>query len=194
MTVTDLIGDVNPPFDDYIAQVLTDLGYHVTVNRLPLTDANIAHFYDPAGGVQVGSGRLAPRLSTPVHVLRPALPMSHRPEQQQYAFNYCDRERDRAADAALALEATDPGRANRAWADVQHRVVDGAPVVFGATTRDVWYTLASGRQLPTGRDLRPTVQPDLGPVTRRALAEVGTNGGDEGGRARASTRLPRGLT
>jgi hypothetical protein len=23
---------------------------------------------------------------------------------------------------------------------VQHRVIDGAPVVFGATTRDLWYT------------------------------------------------------
>ena len=50
---------------------------------------------------------------------------------------------DRAADAALALQATDPGRANRAWAEVQHRVVDGAPAVFGVTYRDLWYT--SGR-------------------------------------------------
>jgi ABC-type transport system substrate-binding protein len=40
----------------------------------------------------------------------------------------------------LALQATDPGRANRAWAAVQQRVVDGAPAVFGVTNRDVWYT------------------------------------------------------
>lgn len=65
VTVTDLIGDVNPPFDDYIAQVLTELGYHVTVNRLPRTEATRDHFYDPAGGVQVGSGGWLPDYPRP---------------------------------------------------------------------------------------------------------------------------------
>lgn len=140
VTVTDLIGDVNAPFEDYIAQVLTDLGYHVTVNRLPLTDVTSAHFYDPAGGVQVGSGGWLPDYPRPSTYYDTLFRCPTVQIQQQYAFNYCDRDADLAADAAAALQATDPGRANRAWADVQHRVVDGAPVVFGATTRDVWYT------------------------------------------------------
>ena len=138
VTVTDLVGDINPPFDDYIAEVLTDLGYHVIVDRLAFTDANREHFNDPHGGVQVASGGWLPdypRASTYYDPLFrcPAI-------YQAYVFGYCDPEIDRAADAALALQATDPGRANREWAAVQQRVVDGAPAVFGVTTRDVWYT------------------------------------------------------
>jgi ABC-type transport system substrate-binding protein/DNA-binding SARP family transcriptional activator/DNA-binding beta-propeller fold protein YncE len=138
VTVTDLVGDANPPFDDYVAQVLTDLGYDVTVERLPRTDANAEHFDDPAGGVQVGSGGWLPDYPRPSTYYDQLFRCPAK--NQEYAFGYCDPETDRAADAALALEAADPGRANRAWAEVQHRVVDGAPAVFGVTSHDVWYT------------------------------------------------------
>src|SRR5690349_20643441 len=137
VTVTDLVGDVNPPFDDYIAQVLTDLGYHVTVERLPFTAANRAHFYDPAGGVQVASGGWLPDFPRPSTYYDP---LFRCPANLQYVINLCDPDTDRAADAAQVLEATDPGRSNRAWADVQQHVVDRAPVVFGVTIRDVWYS------------------------------------------------------
>jgi ABC-type transport system substrate-binding protein/DNA-binding SARP family transcriptional activator len=136
VTVTDLVGDLNPPFDDYIAQVLTDLGYHVTIDRLPRTDANGDH---PAGRIQVGSGGWLPDYPRPSTYYDQLFRCSG---TQQYVFDYCDPATDRAADAALALQATDPGRANRAWAEVQHRVVDGAPAVFGVTYRDLWYTSA----------------------------------------------------
>ena len=140
VTVTDLVGDLNPPFDDYVAQVLTDLGYDVTIERLPRTGTNQKHFDDPAGGVQVGSGGWLPDYPRPSTYYDPLFRCPAK--SQEYAFGYCDPETDRAADAALALQATDPGRANRAWAAVQQRVVDGAPAVFGVTTRDVWYTSA----------------------------------------------------
>ena len=107
---------------------------------MPRTDPNSARFYDPEGGVQVGAGLWLPDYPRPSTYYDLLFRCPTVKRQQAYAFNYCDSETDRAADAALALEATDPGRANRAWADVQHRVVDGAPVVFGATTRDVWYS------------------------------------------------------
>jgi ABC-type oligopeptide transport system substrate-binding subunit len=137
VSVTDLVGDGNPPFEDYIAEVLTELGYHTTVNRLPLTSANRQLFYDPTSGVQVGSGGWIPDYPRPSTYYDPLFrcPVNN----QEYAFGYCNPETDRFADAALALQATDPGRANRAWASVQHRLVDAAPAVFGATTHDVWY-------------------------------------------------------
>jgi len=140
VTVTDLVGDLNPPFDDYVAQVLTDLGYHVTVERLPRTDENRDHLNDPGGGVQVQSGGWLPDYPRPSTYYDLLFRCPTIRQQQAYVFNYCDPGTDQLADAALALQATDPGGANRAWADVQHRVIDGAPVVFGATTRDVWYT------------------------------------------------------
>ncbi len=139
VTVADIVGDASPTFDDYIVGVLRELGYRVELQRLAQTDANQAIVDDPTSGIQVQSGGWLPDYPRPstFYDLLVRCPSDGQP--QAYALAYCSPDTDRAADAALALEATDPGRALRAWSAVQAAVVDQAPVVFGATTRDLWY-------------------------------------------------------
>jgi hypothetical protein len=60
-------------------------------------------------------------------------------DQQQYPTGFCDAALQEQAEAALALEPVDPGRALRAWAGVHHAMVDQAPLVFGVNVHDVWY-------------------------------------------------------
>lgn len=136
VTVADLVGDFNPPFDAYIADVLRELGYDVELRVKPVTDDNERAFYDPASDIDAMSGGWLPDYPRPSNFYDPILRCD---TDQPYPFVYCDRATDTAADAARALQDTDPGRALQAWAAVQHTVVDQAPVVFGLTNRDVWY-------------------------------------------------------
>jgi peptide/nickel transport system substrate-binding protein len=140
VTVTDIVGDYSPAYDDYIGQVLRELGYQVTMEHLDNTDENQAHFSDPDSGIQVQSGGWLPDYPRPSTFYDALVRCPTELIPQAYVFGYCDPQTDLAADAALALQATDPGRALRAWANVQHTVTDKAPVVFGVTTRDVWYS------------------------------------------------------
>ena len=56
VTVTDVVGDYNPPLDAYFARVLRTLGYRVTLRRLPDNHRNEQFFYDRRSGIQVESG------------------------------------------------------------------------------------------------------------------------------------------
>ena len=42
---------------------------------------------------------------------------------------YCERAIDRRFDEAKSLETSDPGSANRAWSEIEHDLVDAAPLV-----------------------------------------------------------------
>jgi ABC-type transport system substrate-binding protein len=52
----------------------------------------------------------------------------------------CDEELDAAIEEALALNATDPGAANRAWIDIEHGLIEDAqqaPLVNFVTTHAI---------------------------------------------------------
>ena len=59
VTVADLVGDINPPFDAYIADVLRGLGYNVELRVKPVSDVNERAFYDPASDIDAMSGGVA---------------------------------------------------------------------------------------------------------------------------------------
>ncbi len=136
VTVVDLVGDINPPFQDYVATVLRSLGYRVTLRRLPDTAANEAYLYDEASHVQVASGGWIPDYPWP-STFYDAVVRCH---PLAYPTGYCNATLDRRADAALALQSTDPGEALRQWAAIDHAVVDEAPVVFGIQVVSWWVT------------------------------------------------------
>jgi ABC-type transport system substrate-binding protein/DNA-binding SARP family transcriptional activator len=140
VTVTDVVGDINPPFEAYIAQVLRDLGYDVSLQLLPDSDANQAYFYNPSSPIQVQSGGWLPDYPRPSTFYDPLVRCPGADHHQEYVFGYCSKQDDQDADAALALQAIDPGRSLRAWSAVQRHVVDNAPLVVAAATKDVWYT------------------------------------------------------
>lgn len=140
ITVTGLDDSFNPPLDDYAAQVLSSIGYTVKIDRLPDTDANEAYFYSDDNGIQVWAGGFFPDYPRPSTYFDLLFRCPTGGETRIYPFHFCDPETDRAADAAQGLLTADPSRGMRAWADVQHRVVDEAPVAFGVTARSLWYS------------------------------------------------------
>lgn len=114
-----------PPFEHYIAQVLTELGYHVSI-RAP---ANIDALFDPSNHIQVqsyGWGADFPRVSNFYDGIVSCL----------NAWAYCNEAFDREATNASNLELADPGLARRLWTAIDRKVTDAAAVVPGVTSSD----------------------------------------------------------
>ena len=94
--------------------------------------------------------------------------MPANPESNANPGGFCDPRIDAEIEAALAQTDADPASANAAWAAIDRRLVDAAPVVPLFDRRSV--TVVSERvqnvQLPSllGRAPRPA----LGPVAARS--------------------------
>jgi ABC-type transport system substrate-binding protein len=135
VTVTDMVGDYNPPLETYFAQVLRQIGYKVTLRRIPDTPRNEDFFNDPRSGIQVETGGWFADFPLPSNfydlVSCPGA---------GYPANHCDRELDRRAAAATAMLATDPGAALRAWTRIDHEVTDQAALVPVANFVTWWVT------------------------------------------------------
>jgi hypothetical protein len=102
---------------DYLASVLTDLGYDVTNDQNTDPD-HIAEALD-AGIVQIhpwgwGADYLAPSIFFTIFTC----------EGSYDVINFCDPAFDRAYEKALQLQATDPSAAWEAWAAVDRMAVD----------------------------------------------------------------------
>ena len=129
-----IVGDRVAP---YLARVLRSLGYRATVQRFPETMAGFDKLSDPATGLEVvGSGWVAdyPAPSTMFEITacykgdRPILP------------GYCDPEMDRRAAAAASMLQSEPGRALRAWTEIDQDVTEQAPFVAYANLVRWWLT------------------------------------------------------
>jgi len=151
VTVTDVVGDYNPPFDSYFADVLRRLGYRVTLRRLPDTARNENFFYDPHSGIQVQSGGWIadfPLASNFYDVVSCA--------GVGYLTSYCNKGLDRRAAAATATLQTDPVASIRRWTGINRDVTDQATLVPLANNRDWWITSHRvGNYQGGGRDVGP---------------------------------------
>jgi ABC-type transport system substrate-binding protein len=136
VTVVDLVGDYTPPFERYMVGVLRSLGYRAILRELPDTAANETWMYDDASHVQVMSGGWIPDYPGP-STFYDAIVRCH---GFGYPTGYCNAGLDRRADAAQALQVTDPGRALREWSAIDHEVADQAPIVFAASEVVWWIT------------------------------------------------------
>ena len=139
VTVADLVGDINPPLEAYLAEVLRELGYVVDVQQLPFTDANRSAFYDPGSPFEVVSGGWLPDYPRPSTFYDPLLRCVTPESSQAYPLGHCDASTDDGGRRRPGAADDRPGPLAGAWAEVQRTVVDQAPVVFGATLRNVWY-------------------------------------------------------
>lgn len=135
VTVVDVVGDYYPVYQDYVARVLRSLGYRVAVRRLPNTAENGEYILDPANHVQVQSGGWIPDFPGPASFYDAYVRC-----RTGYPTGYCNASFDRRADAATALQATDPGEALRQWTALDHDVAQQVPVVFGTSGVSWWVT------------------------------------------------------
>jgi peptide/nickel transport system substrate-binding protein len=102
---------------DYLKSVLEGLGYDVTVDTE--TDIDKINQAIAGGGVQImGSGWL-PDFVAPSNFFS-----NFTCAGTSEPINYCDPEFDRAFNAALDLQTTDPSAAGAAWAALDRRAVD----------------------------------------------------------------------
>ena len=136
VTIYTIPGDFAPPFDDYFHTVLAELGYRVTVRRLPHTSAAEDFINDRRKHIQVSStlwGADFP-LASNFYGGLVACPTS--------PTEFCDETMDARAAAAAALQASDPGAALRAWTAVDRAVTDEAVVVPGVSWND-WHFVSA---------------------------------------------------
>jgi ABC-type transport system substrate-binding protein len=114
-----------PSINAYFKQVLGRLGYKVTLHQMPNEDSTSEFLNNPHNHVQVQSlGWLVdfPLASNFYDALVACGAVSNLSE-------YCNRELDQRAARATALEATDPGAALRAWAQIDRAVSNEALIV-----------------------------------------------------------------
>jgi YVTN family beta-propeller protein len=120
----------------YLARLFESLGWPTTVRFLPI-NASGAHEYfayvgDSANRVQAGWGSWESDFSTAASFLDDLLGCdAFAPDSTNNAnvAEFCDPSVERLIDRAKALEATNRGAATALWTQVDHRLVDLAPVV-----------------------------------------------------------------
>jgi ABC-type transport system substrate-binding protein len=126
---------------DYYVGLLGELGYRATRYNLP-TDFH----GDPRSGAQIGTGYWGVDFAAPSNFWASIVSSSSYRPAGELTYNwsdYCSTEVDSLAKRALALEATDAAAARRLWTEVDNKITDDAPWVFGASTR--WTALVSSR-------------------------------------------------
>ena len=136
VTIYTVRGTFGPPFDDYFATVLAELGYRVTVRRLPNTQASGDFLYDRRNHIQVMSYLWGADFPLASNFYGGTIACAYSPT------GFCDRTLDARAAAAAGLQASDPGAALRAWTGVDWAVTDAAAAVPGVTWRD-WYFVSA---------------------------------------------------
>jgi YVTN family beta-propeller protein len=127
-------GDTLAP---YVAEVLRSLDYRVTLRTFPGNQAGYEKLYDPATHLEVVAGGWVadyPAPSTFYDIA--ACPVSGTPVLP----GSCDPEMDRRAAAASSLLRSDPGRALRAWTEIDKDLTDLAPFVAVGNGVRMWLT------------------------------------------------------
>jgi len=140
VTVTDLVGDYNPPLDAYLATVLRSLGYDVTLRSLPDTQHHEEWFYNDHNRIQVASGGWIADYPLPVNFYQL---IGCATIQGGYPIHHCDPELDGRAQAASAAMGADPAAALRAWTEIDRAATDRAALV--PVTNDVNWWLTAER-------------------------------------------------
>ncbi len=115
---------IAPPFQHYIAQVLTELGYDVSI-RAP---ANLDALFDPSNHIQVQSGGWVADFPLASNFYVGVVSCLN--------AGFCDGALDREATKASNLGLVDPGMARRLWTAIDRQVTDDAVVVPGVATSD----------------------------------------------------------
>ena len=116
------------PMMRYAESVLTALGYRATVT--PRRD--FGRIYDPRAHVQAGPTYWAADYAAPSDFLAKNLScaaFSRDPARNNNLSEFCSQRIDARMRRASRAQATDPARANRMWAAVDHELVDAAPWV-----------------------------------------------------------------
>jgi len=103
---------------DYLASVLTDLGYGVTVDRT--TDDAAIHDAWASGRTKISIFGWLPDILAPSTFLR----LLTCGGDWSGVSNFCDKKFDAAYQRALELQTTDRAAAVAAWAALDHRAVD----------------------------------------------------------------------
>ena len=122
------------PIARYFVSVLRALGYRSSLRRLP---GNFGTYYpviaDSRTEAQIGQYGWALDYLTPANFIEPTLSceafVPADPVANSNASQFCDPQLDAEVDAALAQADADPASVNAAWAAIDRRVVDAAPVV-----------------------------------------------------------------
>jgi len=131
--VTVWVSDSHRREGPLVAAVLRSLGYRV---RLRHVDTGV--YFGPAGPansrLRVQAGLVSyipdyPAASAYLNVLLSCDAFKPGSATNQNWSEFCDRRIDAWIQRALALQATDPYRANQLWARVDHAIVDQAPFV-----------------------------------------------------------------
>ncbi len=135
VTVTDVVGDYNPPLDGYFTHVLRTIGYRVIHRKLPDNHRNEQFFYDGSSGIQVESGGWIADFPLPSNFYEVVSCAG-----VGYPLEHCNTDLDRRAAAATAMMQTDPGAALRTWTDIDREVTDQAPLVPVTNKEDWWIT------------------------------------------------------
>jgi len=130
--VHTLVGNPEQRLMGYVTEVLKKLGYRARLEVLPVTPENYNRPADPRSGVQVslaGWGADFPRPATFYDGLLDCASYHRSPSENANIPEFCDRSLDQAVANATALEPTDPGAAVHAFAEIDRRVTDEAPIV-----------------------------------------------------------------
>jgi YVTN family beta-propeller protein len=132
----------NHPTNQYIARVLHQLGYRVTLRELPNNlNTGDAYLSDPAHRVQIaviGHGWLPDYPS-------PSTYYDDMASCHDYSNHhmYCNPALDRLAGQATALQATDPAASRALWTHIDKTLTDEAPWVV--SNNETWSTFTSSR-------------------------------------------------
>ena len=128
VTVWTWDGDPLRAIASELAATLGRLGYRVqthTVHDTPFDYYGRAA--EPSSRAQTGPERWGPDLPVPGDMFGPVLSCSAPP--QVNLGHFCDKQIDAAAERATVLQPTDPKAAADAWAELDERVVQAAPIV-----------------------------------------------------------------
>ncbi|MDP9219177.1 MAG: ABC transporter substrate-binding protein [Actinomycetota bacterium] len=149
VTVYNVPKSLAPPFSEYVAHVLRQLGYQVRLKTLPNPNAYDDFLLNPRNHVQVIDGGWIPDFPLPSNFYFGVVACG------AYAGQYCNRALDRQAAAATANETADPAAALRAWTTIDHALVDDAAIVPGTVAIDWWFTSARVGNFQSGQLLGP---------------------------------------
>jgi len=116
------------PFPDYVARVLTDLGYRVSVEDIPLEH----RFFDAKDPTYEGYQLFTQFGLVADYDLASTFYNAVASCRRPNLTRYCNQDIDTVAKRAVDLEATDPGAALTLWSQVDRMLVDdGAFVTLG---------------------------------------------------------------
>ncbi|MBO0883326.1 MAG: hypothetical protein J2P17_23920, partial [Mycobacterium sp.] len=132
VTVTGSVSDHAE--NRYIASVLGELGYRARLHEIPVGQDEYAYVNDPRNHVQIstqiGSWNADyPSAGNFYYTLYACSAIQPNSANNESNAGFCDKNIDRLADTATALQASDPGKARRMWTKVDARLTDSAPFI-----------------------------------------------------------------